>query len=126
MSEGKAQFASGDFGDEVAPHGFAAAEPDEAAAEHDRGEIRLQHQRAADLLHHDHGLDRPAGRSAMLFGKRQAEQAEVGILLPHDQAPTARFVGVAPARFELVVIGEIPFATMPQQLLLFAQLEIHF
>ena len=61
----------------------------------------------------------------MLFGKRQAQQAEIGILLPGDEAPAARLVRVALARLETVMIGEVAFAALFQELLLFGELKIH-
>ena len=60
VGEGKAELAGGDFRQYLGLHCLAAAKPDEAAAEHHGGEIGLEHQCAADLFHHDHGLDRPA------------------------------------------------------------------
>ncbi len=61
----------------------------------------------------------------MLFRKRHAEQAEIGILLPGDQAPAARLVRIALARFELIVVGEVALAGLFQELLFFGKLKVH-
>ena len=50
--------------------------------QHDGGEIGLDHERAAERLHDDHGLDRAAAETAVGFGEGQAEQAEIGELRP--------------------------------------------
>ena len=64
-----------------------AAMAQEAAAEHDGREIGLQHQRPAERLHHDHGLDRAGAEAAIGFRERQAEQALFGELAPDGFAP---------------------------------------
>ena len=82
MGESELKIAAGDLRDQFGVQRVRSAEPQKSAGEHDGGEIRLQRQSAADLLHHDHGLDRPAGRAAVLFGERQAEEAELGVARP--------------------------------------------
>ena len=126
MSERKPKFAARDLRQEVGAHRVSAAEPDQAAGKNDGCEIGLERQRPADLLHHDHGLDRPAAGAAVFFVERQPEQAKLGIALPHAKTPAARLLHVALARFERVVIGEQPLDAVAQNLLLFGQREIHF
>ncbi len=126
MSEGKPKFAARDLRQEVGAHRVSAAEPDQAAGKNDSCEIGLERQRPADLLHHDHGLDRPTAGAAVFFVERQPKQAKLGIALPHAKTPAARLLHVALARFERVVIGEQPLDAMAQNLLLFGQREIHF
>ena len=72
------QLAGRDLRQELALLRIAAAVAQEAAAQHDSGEIRLEHKRAAERFHDDHGLDRAAADAAVLFGKRHAEQAKLG------------------------------------------------
>ena len=93
---------------------LAAAEPQQAAAEHDGREIRLQRQRAAERLHHDHGLDRPAAEAAVLLARTAAEQAELGILLPQRAAPAVGLLRCNVLRaLEVVVVGEQPLDARP-------------
>ena len=70
----------------------------EAAAEHDRREIRLDHQRLAHRLHDDHGLDRAGAEAAVGFRERQAEQALLGEFVPDRVAPAALLRAVFLAR----------------------------
>ena len=60
MREGEQCFTGRDLRQHIALHRVACAAPQEAAAEHDRREVRLERERAAEGFHHDHGLDRPA------------------------------------------------------------------
>ena len=76
----------------------------EAAADHDGGEIRLQHQRLAERLHHDHGLDAAGAEAAIVFRERQAEQALFGELAPDAFAPAALLRHVFLALLEIVGI----------------------
>ena len=126
MREREHQIAAGDARDQLCPKRSAAAEVEETAAEHDGREPRLERQHAADLLHDDHGLDRPAGRAAMLFGEGQTKKPEFGVLLPHRAAPAAGLLRVTPARFERIVIGEQTLDAVLQKLLFFGQREVHF
>ena len=43
----------------------------ETAADHDRRQIRLQHQRLAERFHHDHGFDRAGAEAAVGFREGQ-------------------------------------------------------
>ena len=63
-------------------------ETDQAAGEHHRLEIGLDHEPAAERLHDDHGVDRSAAKPACLLGERRGEQAEIGEFLPVRLAPT--------------------------------------
>ena len=86
MGEGKNEIAARDLRQQIGAHRLAAAEPQQSAGENDGRQIGLERQRAADRLHHDHGLDRPAGRSAVLLVERQSEQAELRIAPPQRAA----------------------------------------
>jgi len=125
MGEGEAEDTLRDFWEELRAHRFAATEPNEAAGENDGGEIRLERERPADPFHHDHGLDRPAARAAILFVERQAEEAKLGIALPQPEAPAARLLHEAPPRLERIKVGEQPLHAILQNLLLFAQRKVH-
>ena len=87
--------------------------------------IRLQHQAAAERLHHDHCLDRPAAEAAMRFRERQAEQTEFGVLLPDGAAPAVGFGHVFLALLELVLIGDQPIDAVLQQSLFVGEIEVH-
>ena len=125
MGEGEPQAAVGDLRQQVVALLVAAAEADESAAEHDRREIGLQRERAAERLHDDHGLDRPAAEAAVLLPERQAEQTKLGILRPELRAPAFRALAVALARFEVVAVRQQPLDTVLEQALLFAEVEVH-
>src|SRR6185437_3228589 len=91
----------------------------------DRREIWLERERAAECLHHDHGLDRPAARPAIALGKRKPEQAELGILAPQLDTEPDRPLCEAFACRELVAVGHQPLDALAQHPLLFGELEIH-
>src|SRR6478672_10099245 len=97
----------------------------EAAAEHDGRKIRLQHQRLAERLHHDHGLDPAGAEAAIFFRKRQPEQALFGELAPEGFAPAALLRHEFPALVEIVGIGQQPVDAFLEQPLLLGQIKIH-
>ena len=125
MSEGEKKIAGGDLRDQFGAQRLAAAKPKQTAAEHDGCKIRLKRQRAADLLHHDHGLDRPARRAAVLFVEGQSKEPKLRVTLPQRTAPAVGLLHVALARIECVMVGEQTLDAMLQYLLLFSQREIH-
>src|SRR6185369_4407117 len=97
----------------------------EAAADHDGGEIRLQHQRLAERFHHNHGLDRAGAKAAVGFRKRQAQQALLGELAPDGLAPAALFFLVLLARIEIVGVGQETVDAFLEKALLLGQIKIH-
>ena len=119
VREGKPQAAGGDLRQDVVLHCGRAAEPHQAAAEHDRGEIRRARERAAEFLHHDHDLDRAARDPAMALSKRQPEQAKLGIALPLAPVEAVRCDRARGAR------SEQPAHAVLQQALLLGEFEIH-
>src|SRR6185437_16634940 len=70
MSEGEHELAFSEAGQQRLLLRGAAGRGDNAAAEHDAGEIRLEHKAAAEGFHDDHALDRRAAETAMLLGER--------------------------------------------------------
>ena len=125
VSEGEQQVAGGNLRDQLGPQRLAAAKPKQTAAEHDGREVGFERQRASDLLHHDHGLDRPAGRTAVLLIERESKEAKLGVPLPQRAAPAVRFLHVPLARIERIMVGEQALDAVLQYLLLFGQREIH-
>src|SRR2546421_391459 len=97
----------------------------EAAADHHRRQIRLQHQRLAERLHHDHGLDRAGAKAAIGFRERQAQQALLGELAPDGLAPAALLLLVLLARIEIVGIGQQTVDAFLEKALLLGQIKIH-
>ena len=97
----------------------------QGAAEDDGLKVRLKRQRLAELLHHDHGLDRAAPEAAVGFSKGRAEQAHLGVVAPQGLAPPlgARLIGLA--SLESVTVLHQPRDIVAQQLLFGAELEIH-
>src|SRR6185312_16640091 len=98
----------------------------EAAADHDSSEIGLEHERAAERLHHDHGFHAAATEAAILLGKRQAQQALLGELAPDGLAPAALLLHVFLALFEFVGVGQETVDALLEKTLLLGQIEIHF
>ena len=104
---------------------LVAGEPQRRAAEHDGRQIRLQREDAPERLHNQHHFDRAAAEPAVVLGKRQTQQAELGILCPNPAAPTLGLGEVGAALIEPVMVGEQPVDRVAQQPLLFGQIEIH-
>ena len=102
-----------------------AAMAQKAAGDHDRCQIRLQHQRLADRFHHDHGFDRAGAEAAVVFRERQAEQALLGELAPDGLAPAALFRAVLLARVEIVGIVQETVDAFLEKPLLLGQIKIH-
>ncbi len=78
---------------------------DQAAREYHSLEERLDHQVAAEFLHHDHGRQRTAAKAAGTFLERRRAQTEFGKSIPVLPAPA--FVGCddLAARVEIVLIA---------------------
>ena len=98
----------------------------EAAADHDGCEIRLEHQRLAERFHHDHGFDRAGAEAAVGFRERKTEQALLGELAPGSLAPAALLFHVFLAGVEVVRIGQQTIDAIFEEPLLLGQIKIHF
>src|SRR5262249_41358146 len=85
----------------------------------------LQHQRLAERLHHDHGLDRAGAEAAIVFGERQAQQALLGKLAPDGLAPAALLLLVLLPRIEIVGVGQETVDAFLEKALLLGQIKIH-
>ena len=102
-----------------------AAVAQEAAADHHRRQIRLQHQRLAERLHHDHGFDRAGAEAAIGFREGKPEQALLGELAPDGLAPAALLLHVFLARIEIVGVGQETIDAFLEKPLLLGQIKIH-
>ena len=60
---------------------------DKATAHHHGRKPRFQRDRAAHGFRHQHHFHRAGAKAAIFFRERQAEQAEIGISLPHFLRP---------------------------------------
>src|SRR5260221_676425 len=125
MGEGEAEIAGGDRRDHLLALRRAAGKAKEAAAEHDRREVRLEHEAASEGFHDDHRLDRRAADAAQLFGEGQAEQAELGILRPARFAVAERLLRIGLALLEGVFLVDQAGDRVLEQALLVAEVEIH-
>ena len=125
LREGKGLAAVDDAGNVRGLLLGRAAMAQEAAADHDGREIRLQQQRLAQRLHHDHGLDRAGAEAAVVFRERQAEQALLGELAPDRLAPAALLGAVLLARLEVVGVVQQPVDAFLEKPLLLGQIKIH-
>ena len=96
------------------------------AAQHHAGQIGLHRQAAADLLHHDHRLHRPATIPAMRLGEGQGQNPSLGILSPHRRIETGRvfLVGLALVKIR-VARGEHFADALFEEQLVVAEIEIH-
>src|SRR3954452_3314158 len=104
---------------------IAARMAQEAAADHDGCEIRLEHQRLAERFHHDHGLDAAAAEAAIGLREGQTEQALLGELAPDRFAPAALLLHVLLAALEIVGIGQEAVDAFLEKPLLLVQIKIH-
>ena len=125
MREGEQPVAFGDLRQQRGLLRIAAGEAQGGSAEHDRREIGLQRQGAAERLHHQHDLDAAAAKPAVALGKRQPEQSLLGVARPQRAAPPLRFGQVAAAFLEGVIVREQPIDAVAQQPLFVAEIEIH-
>ena len=125
MREAQAQFAGGDGADELGAPLGACAVLQKSAAEDDRLKIGLERERLAELLHHDHRLDRAAAEAPVRFGKGRAEQAHFGVVAPQSLAPALRSSLIGLAGLESVALLHQPRDIVAQQFLFAAELKVH-
>ena len=126
MCEREFQFALGDLRQQRLLLRGGARQADRRTGQHHCGDVRFDHQRAAELFHDQHGLDRSAAEAAILFSERQPEQAEFGELRPQRRAPAVRLLQVALARLEAVVVRHQAGDAVGQQPLVVGEIEIHY
>ena len=92
---------------------------------HGRRPIRLDDERAPELLHHDEHVDRTAIEAALRFGNRQREQTEFG-----ERAPMLfidarlRRDDLLP-RIERICLVEITAQRIAELLLFIAESKVH-
>src|SRR5208282_96298 len=104
---------------------LGAGLPQQASTKDHGREIGLDHEMAADPLHHDCALDRTAAEPARLLGRADAEPAELG-KAPPDVAAEAELACDEPAALvEGVFLLEKARDALRQQSLLLAQRKIH-
>ncbi len=125
LREGKGLAAVDDAGNVRGLLLGRAAVAQEAAGDHHRRQIRLQHQRLAERLHHDHGFDRAGAEAAIGFREGQSEQALLGQLAPDGLAPAALLLLVLLARIEIVGVGQETVDAFLEKALLLGQIKIH-
>ena len=125
VGEAEAQIARGDPADKFAALFPRRRMPDERAAHDDRLEIRLERQRPAEFLHHDHRLGCAAAEAAVLLGERRPRRPMSAYSRQKRLAESdwRRLVGLA--RLESVPVLHQPRDAVAQHLLLAAQFEIH-
>ena len=126
MREGELHRAGGDLRQDLALLRIAAGQAERGGAQHDRRQIRLQHQVPAEGLHQQHDVDRAAAEAAMLLGDRQAEQAELGIALPECLAPARWRLQQRLALLEAVFGRQQPGDAVAQQALVVGEIEVHY
>ena len=105
--------------------GVAARRDQHARAHHRRLEGRRRRERAAQLLEHDHGLEQRLRRAAVLLGHQHAEQAQLRQLLPERVGHALRVVLHRAHHRDRAVLGAQLAHRVAQDLLLFAEVEVH-
>src|SRR6202044_639037 len=125
MREAQLKLARCDRADQFGALLVACPVLQERAAEDDGLKVGLERQRLAELLHHDHRLDRAAAKAAVGFGEGRAEQAHVGVVAPQGLAPPPRARLIALAGLEPVALPHQPRDIVAQLFLFGAELEIH-
>ncbi len=116
----------GHLRNDLGGQGFIAAMLQQIPAQHHRCQIGLDRQRAADRLHHNHALHRPAAEPALLLGKRQGQNPRLGIFRPNLRIKPARQPHISLALLKIPVspIQKLAEALLQQSLIL-VQIEIH-
>ncbi len=114
MREGEDELALGDARHQGGLLSLAAGEAQRGPGQDDRRQIGLEHQGAAERLHHQHHFDAAAAEPAMRFGKGQAEEAQLGILRPQGAAPALGLGEIGLALVEGVVVGQQPVDAVAQ------------
>ena len=94
--------------------------------QHDGGEIRLQHQHAAERLHHQHDFLGAAAEAAILLGERQPEQALFGELRPDGGGIALGQAHIALALSETVRVAQHARHALDQQPLVVGWFEVHY
>ena len=123
--EGEDRLAGDDPGQQVGL-GRMVGTGEEAAADHHRAHVGLDHQRRAQLLHDHHGLGRAAAQAAQVFRQGRAQNAEIfGERLPDFRPPPGLRLQRRAAGLEGVVVGEIGREAVAQQGLFFGEAEVH-
>ena len=105
--------------------GDRPATRDEPAAEADGREVRLDHERLAKRLHHDHHVHRVAAEAAVLRVERHAEDAHLGHGRPHVLAEARGRGDDLGARVEAVAGVQELAQGLGEEPLLVAVLEVH-
>jgi hypothetical protein len=127
FSEGEREdaLAFDEFGDELFLLRLRAAVAEEAAPQHHRAEVGLDHQAAAEFFHDDHGFDRTAAEAAEIFRERCAEQAQLSEGRPVLVVPAAVALRDRAAIVERVVVLHELLHAVAQQRLFFGEGKIH-
>ena len=125
MREAQPELARRDRADQFGALLVACPVLQQGAAQDDGLKVGLERQRLAELLHHDHGLDRAAAEAAVGFSKGRAEQAHLGVVAPQGFAPALRTRLIGLASLESVTVLHQPRDIVAQQLLFGAELEVH-
>jgi len=97
----------------------------EPAAEADGGEVRLDDERVAERLHHDHHVHRGTAEASVLRVERHAEDAHLGEGGPDVFAPSRRRGDDLRTRVEAVAGTEELAQGLGEEALLVAVLEVH-
>ena len=125
MREAQPELARRDRADQLGALLVACAVLQQGAAQDDGLKVGLERQRLAELLHHDHGLDRAAAEAAVSFSKGRAEQAHLGVVAPQGFAPTVRACLIGLASLEPVPVLHQPRDIIAQKLLFGVELKVH-
>jgi len=123
--EGECRLALDDAADHLGC-AFAAGAPQKAAADDHGAQVRLDHQRLAELFHDHHHLGRPAAQPAKLFRERGAQDAKIlGQGSPDFWSPAGGRSHGGAALVEVVGVSQERREGVAQQGLFFGEGKIH-
>src|SRR5690606_26459996 len=97
----------------------------ETARNDHRFEVRLDDEVTAEFFHDDHGFVGAAAKTALLFGERGCEKAEVRELFPDLGTPTFSRLSHLAACLEIIFVAEQALHGVAEQGLLLGERKIH-
>jgi hypothetical protein len=125
VGERQAVLALGQLGQDTLLLGLRAAAGDQAAAQAHVDPVGLHHEALAERLHDQHHVHRVAAEAPVFLREGHAEEAHLGEGRPDRLAPAGGRIHDLGPRVDRVLVGQVTLEAVGQELLLFAQIEVH-